>query len=244
MKLVRNKNGQFIVIAVLMISLMIISLSATMFSMGTYYKQEQWDEYLTLVQHVKSNTQKVTDISLAAYSTPVNPSDTSILKANLNSWQSDLRKAYPGYGIMLTHALASGIHDVYGTEINYNQGLAYQWNEASSFSAVNTTIDLDMMSIGLEGYHFVVTSFLNLTILDVDPGSNEINVTVFKGDNMPIGDLEDDSFQVTGLSISSVTSFYHEQHIFVYRIVCENLESTSATVTVTDQRGIKVIAAK
>ena len=94
---------------------MIISLSATMFSMGTYYKQEQWDEYLTIVQHVKSNTQKVMDISTAAYSTSEDQSDVSFLKANLNSWQSDLRKAYPGYGIMLTHDLASGIHDVYGT---------------------------------------------------------------------------------------------------------------------------------
>ena len=214
-----------------------------MFSMGTYYKQEQWDEYLTLVQHVKSNTQKAIDISLAAYSTSVNLSDTSILKANLNSWQSDLRKAYPGYGIILSHDLANGIHDVFGTELNFNQGLAYQWNEVSSFSAVNTTISLDMISVGLEGYHFMATSFLNLTILDVDPVSNEINVTVFKGDEMPIADLEDDSFQVTGLEISNFTSFYDPQHIFVYRLGCENLESTSATVSVTDQRGIKVIAA-
>ena len=227
-----------------MISLMIISLSATMFSMGTYYKQEQWDEYLTIVQHVKSNTQKVMDISTAAYSTSEDQSDVSFLKANLNSWQSDLRKAYPGYGIMLTHDLANGIHDVYGTELNFNQGLAYQWNEVSSFSAANSTIYMDMVSVGLEGYHFMVTSFLNLTILDVNPSPNEINVTVFKGDNMPIGDLEDNSFQVTGLNISSVNSFYDEQHIFVYRLVCENLESTSATVTVIDQRGIKVIATK
>ena len=67
---------------------------------------------------------------------------------------SDLRKAYPGYGIMLTHDLANGIHDVYGTEINYSQGLAYQWNEVSSFSAANSTIYMDMMSVGLEGYSF------------------------------------------------------------------------------------------
>jgi len=240
MKFARNKKGQFIVIAVLMIALMIIALSVTIFSMGTYYKQEQWEEYMTLIEHVKLNTVDVVDISLAAYTEDLN--NTSIMKDNLNRWQNDLGKAHPGHGIILTYELADDIVQAYGTSIDYDQGLARQWNESSSFSAANTTITLNITSIGLEGYRFVITSFLNLTILSVDPSSKVINATVFREDGVPVTELEKENFQVEDVSISNVTSYYDPQHMLVYTIRCDDLELSNATLTVWDQRGIKVIA--
>ena len=238
MKFARNKKGQFIVIAVLMIALMIIALSVTIFGMRTYYKQEQWEEYMTLIEQVKLNTVDVVDISLAAYTEDNN---TIIMTDNLNRWRNDLGKAHPGHGIILTYELADDIVQAYGTSIDYDQGLARQWNESSSFSAANTTITLNITSIGLEGYRFVITSFLNLTILNVDPSSKIINATVFREDRVPVTELEE-NFQVENVSISSVTSFYDPQHILVYTIRCDDLESSNATLTVCDQRGIKVIA--
>jgi len=111
-----------------MIALMIISIGAIMYSAGTYYRYEQWEEYIILVEHVKLSTIRLVQISLANYTAPGN---NSTLKDNLNQWQNDLKKAYPGYGVILTYELADG------TNINYYQGLASHWNETVRRNAHN-----------------------------------------------------------------------------------------------------------
>jgi len=219
----------------MMIALMIVSIGAIMYRAGTYYRYEQWEEYITLTEHVKLNTIRLVEISLANYTAPGNNS-TSILKDNLNQWQNDLRKAYPGYGIILTYNLTDG------TNINYSQGLASHWNENASYSAANANFALNITSVGLEGYRFMATAFLNLTILNVDALSDVITVAVTGEDGMPITDLKKGNFQVDGLDIKNVTSSYHETYILVYTINCDGSIPAPVTVTVWDQRGIIVIA--
>lgn len=226
-----------------MIALMITSLGAIMYSMGTYYKQEQWEEYTTLIEHVRQGTINLMDISLADYTSSNTPSNTGILKKNLDLWQDDLRIAYPGYGIVLNYDLANGGDSAYGTSINYIQGLSYSWNTPSSFSAAKTTMTLNMTSTGLEGYRFVASSFLELKILTIDPSSKLITATVLE-DGRPMTGLKSDNFQVENDTIVRVTSNYDPQYILIYTIQCENLPLTSATLTVRDQRGIRVVAAK
>ena len=241
MRIVKNKKGQFIVIAVMMIALMIVSIGAIMYSAGTYYRQEQWEEYITLVEHVRLGTVRLVEISLANYT--YSPVNNSTLKDNLDQWQNDLRKAYPGYGVALTYDLDSAAHQVYGTTISYSQGLAYHWNETDSYSAANATFAFDITSVGLEGYRFMATAFLRLKILMTT--TNEINVTVTGEDGMPITDLKKENFQVDGgLDVTSVTSTYDPTYILVYIIKCDGNFPAPVTVTVWDQRGIKVIAKK
>ena len=223
----------------MMIALMIVSIGAIMYSAGTYYKAEQWEEYMTLVEHVRLNTIRLVQISLANHTASGN---NSTLGTNLNQWQHDLRKAYPGYGVALTYDLAHSIHQFHGANINYSQGLASHWNEPASYSAANATFALNITSAGLEGYHFVATAFLNLTILNVDSSTGEITVTVSGEDRMPMTELKKDNFQVEGLNVTSVATSYDPNYTLVYTIKCENLQSSSVTVTLWDQRGIKVVA--
>jgi hypothetical protein len=243
MRFDRNTKGQFIIIAVMMIALMIISLGATFYTMGNYYKQEQWEDYTTVIENVKQGTIDIVDISLANYTASDPPLDMSIIEINLDFWQYDLIKAYPGYGIVLTYDLANGNDLAYDTSINYVQGLAHQWNQPSSFSAVKATVTLNMTSIGLEGYRFVATSFLELTILEVDNSSKLLRATVLQ-DGKPVTGLNEDNFEVENFNIIHVASDFVPQYELVYTILCDNLESSSATLTVTDQRGIKVVATK
>ena len=244
MRFIKNEKGQFIVIAVLMIALMIISLGATMFSMGTYYKQEQWEEYLTLIEQIKVNTVDLVDISLSSY-TSSETFDTEILKTNLDLWKIDLRKAYPGHGIILAYDLAKDVEQVYNTSISYNQGLAKNWNEPVSFSAVKTNIALNMTSIGLEGYQFEVSSFLELAIISVDDSDSNstlIIATVFKENGIPVTDLNIENFEIDNQTISGVTSYYDPDYMLVYSIYCDGLQSSNVTITVHDQRFIKVVS--
>jgi hypothetical protein len=217
----------------MMIALMIISIGAIMYSAGTYYRYEQWEEYIILVEHVKLSTIRLVQISLANYTAPGN---NSTLKDNLNQWQNDLKKAYPGYGVILTYELADG------TNINYYQGLASHWNETVSYSAANATFALNITSVGLEGYEFMATAFLRLEILNVTTSTNEITVAVTGEDGMPITDLKKDNFHVDGPIITSVTSSYDQTYILVYTIKCNQTIPAPVTVIVQDQRGIKVIA--
>ena len=225
-KLIKHKKGQFIIIAFLMIAMMIISIGALMHGAVTYYKHEPWQEYLTLIGSIELNSRRLVELSLANYT---HTQDNNTLRANLQKWQNDLTRMYPGCGIALNYILV-------------NRGLACDWNKTASFSAANATFNLNITSIGLTGYKFTAVAFLNLTILDVNTPTNEITVTVKGEDKTPVTNLEKGNFQVKGLSITSVTSRYHQDHILVYIIKCGENIPTTVTVTVWDQRGIQVTA--
>ena len=234
-RLIKQKKGQFIIIAVLIIAIMMVSIGAILYSAVTYYKHEPWEEYLTVIGNVKLSSRSLVELSLSNYTHTLN---TNILKANLEQWQSNMAKIYPGYGIALTYSLASG------TEYSYSLGLTYDWNKTASFSAANVTFNLNIASVGLTGYKFMATAFLKLTILNVNDTNNEIDVTVTGEDGMPIPSLKKDNFQVDGLNITKVTSRYDPNYIVVYTINCETSPPLDATVRVWDHRGIKVIAKK
>ena len=232
-RLIKQKKGQFIIIAVLIIAIMMVSVGAILYSAVTYYRHEPWEEYLTLIGNVEQSSRGLVALSLSNHTHTL---DTNILKANLERWQINLAKIYSGHGIALTYSLASG------TEYSYSLGLTYDWSETSSFSAANVTFNLNITSVGLTGYKFIATAFLNLTILNVDSIANKTDVVVTGEDGMPIAHLKEDNFQVDGLNITDVTSRYDPDYIIVYTIDCETSPPPDATVRVWDQRGIKVVA--
>jgi len=162
-RLVRNKKGQFIIIAALLIAIMIISASAVMFSAVTYFRHERWEEYITVIDGVKAGTASVLQLSLGNYTRTWN---SSVLKMNLDSWREDVKQAYAGFGAIIDYTLASGSYSVYGMSLNYNLGLASQNLSQVSFLAANVTIGLNITSVGLTGYRFTSAVFLKMNITD------------------------------------------------------------------------------
>jgi len=236
-----HKKGQFVIIAVLMIGIMIISIGAVMNRAVTYYKQEPWEEYLTLMGSVELSSRRLVELSLANYTNAINP-DSNILKANLQKWQINLTRIYPGYGIAINYTLANQLYNVYGTSIRYSLGLNYTWQKPSSFSAANATFNLDINSVGLKGYRFVSVAFLNLRILNVTTDTNEIAVAVKREDVVPVTGLGKDNFEVAGLGILKVSSRYDQQYLVVYKIKCAGALTLPVTVRLWDTRGIQVTA--
>ena len=230
-KLIKNKKGQFIIIAFLMIAMMIISIGAVMHRAVTYYKHEPWQEYSTLIGSIELNSRRLVELSLANYT---HTQDNNTLRANLQKWQNNLTRIYPGYGVSLNYELASG------TNYNYYLGLIRHWNNTSSFSAANASFTLDITSIGLTGYKFMATAFLNLTTLNTT--GNEINLTVKGEDKTPITNLKKENFQVSNLTITGVTPHYDQKEVLVYTIKCNETIPESVTVKVWDSRGIQVTA--
>jgi len=137
MKASKTNRGQFIIIAVLMIAIMVVSIGAIMHNAVTYYRSEPWEEYTTLIGNIELNSQRLLELSLDKY---VQTSDINIFQSNFDKWQSDLLSLYPGAGINLHCTL----------------------QDASIFSGsahAKATFTLNITSIGLAGYKFTAEAF-------------------------------------------------------------------------------------
>jgi hypothetical protein len=223
-KFAGNKKGQFVIIAVLLVAIMLISVGSLMHGAVTYYKHEPWEEYLTLMANIELNSRRLVELSLANYTQTLNQ---DILQINVANWQAYLTTLYPSSGIALTAT---------------SMELTRDWNQTKSISSGTSDFTLDIKSIGLTGYRFTATAFLSLKIIEVD--SNNITVAVKGEDNIPVTDLTKNNFQVMDAetTINKVTPVYNSAEILVYVINCDVPITEPFTVTVVDQRGIKVVA--
>ena len=66
-RLIVQKRGQFVIIAVLMIALMIISIAPLLHRTVTYYKHEPWEEYLALIGSIELNSERLVTLSPVSY---------------------------------------------------------------------------------------------------------------------------------------------------------------------------------
>ncbi len=241
--IVRNQRGQFVIIAALLVALMMLSLGPLLHEAATYYTREPWEEYLSLLGGLELNSQRLMEVSLINYTQTANP---NILTDNLNHWQSDLALLYPGKGILLGYTLANGLVKVCGTNIQYNSGLNYSWYHKSSYSSAKAGFTLNMSSVGLQGYTFDSTVLLNQTIIEVKNQDKTIVVTVGMQDDMIVDGLGVANFKVTNstatIPITAVRPSYNSTYTFVYTIFVGQTPNLPVNVTVTDQRGIKVIS--
>ncbi len=252
MRIVRHKKGQFIIIAAMLLSIMIISISTVIYGTVTYYRQERWEEYVTVLDSVRTSSQNVLQIALANYSQTLNP---NVLRDYFNQWVRDVRKAYPAFGVDLSFSLAQGVRSAYGVSLNYSLGLARTWNQPLSFSASNATLGLDLASVGLTGYNFSSDVFLKMRIRDAVWYSKSskryvsIYVYVEKEGSEPVISLQQSNFpdvKLGGVSQTySVKRYYSSTYnCFIYEIRVNSIAALplSAEVTLVDTRGIKTVS--
>ena len=240
MKAVRCKKGQFIVLAALIVAIMIISIGTIMYGTVTYFKHERWQEYLMIIDNVELGSQRVVEASLANYTSTFN--DTQILTENLDRWQTNLTKAYLGFGVALTYSDA--------TIGNGTKNVTSQIDNTMYFSSANATFGTDITSVGLTGYKFAASAFLGV-IVNATYDSNDlvIFVAVEKENSIPVANLNKNSFFINNESLASLNStlthFYQVDNDvlrIIYRIVTPKDPGLSnVLVAIVDDRGIKVI---
>jgi len=259
-RLGREKKGQFIIIAALMMAIMIISISSIIYSSVTYFKTERWEEYVVLIDSVKTGTARVLEISLANYTQTLN---NLILNNNLNKWSNEsLKRAYPGFGVILTYTFPSSsrVYQAYGVSIRYSNGLNYTRYQPTSFSAANTSASLSLTTAGLTGYSFVTSAFLKERILDAkyytsaNPKYLSVYLSVEREDSIPITNLKKDGFSlkvyvnsrwtdVPANDLSFSRYYSSTYNMFIYELRYSTTSQPSrASVAVTDTRGIRVVA--
>ncbi len=253
MRLAREKKGQFIIIAAMLLSIMIVSVSTVIYGTVTYYRQERWEEYVTIVDSVKTASSNLLQIGLANYATTQN---STILQDYFNQWIRDVRNAYPGFGVDVGYALANGVRSAYGVSLNYSLGMALQWNQATSYAASNATVSIDVASVGLTGYNFSSHVLLKMSIRDAVWYSKAskryviIYLSVDKDGPEPVVNLLASNFPNVKLGGVSRPSFNVKRYYssvyncFIYEIKVSSIDSNplTAEVTLVDNRGIKTVS--
>ncbi len=252
MRMVREKKGQFIIIAALLISIMIVSISTIIYSTVTYFRNERWEEYLTIVDSVKTGSTTLLEVSLANYSQTDNP---MVLRDNLNQWIRDVRKAYPAFGVDLNYTLASGVRSAYGVSLNYSLGLARTWDEQVSFSAANVTFTINIASVGLTGYSFSTHAFLKMKIHEAvwySRGSKQyvsIYLSVERESLDPVISLKNTNFPEVKLNgvpqsfgFNRYYSATYSSYVYELRVNSVTTMPSSVEVTLVDTRGIKIVS--
>ena len=232
-----NKKGQFIIIGMLIIAIMIISTGAIMHRAATYYRHERWAEYLSLMGDIELSANKLVELSLCNYT---HSNDAGVLAFNIKAWQNDLATMYPGYGIGLSCDPSNGPVNLGGVTVDYSSGLGRVWDKNSSISVANASFTVNVASMGLTGYKFSTPVMLNLTVLNAT--GTQIYVSVRRENNQVFTDLEKENFLVTSYNIKSVVSLHDQKNIHVYLIELFTTVSTPFTVSAWDHRGIKVAA--
>ena len=252
MRLARERKGQFIIIAAMLLSIMIVSVSTVIYGTVTYYRQERWEEYVTIVDGVKTASSNLLQVGLANYTQTLNP---NVSREYFNLWIRDVRNAYPGFGVDVGYALANSVRSAYGLSLNYSLGLARRWNQATSYVASNATVSIDVASVGLTGYNFSSHVFLKMSIRDAiwyTKSSKRyvlIYVSVDKEGPEPVVNLQAGNFpdvKLGGVSqFFSVKRYYSSTYsYFIYEIKVSSIDSlpSSAEVTLLDNRGIKTVS--
>jgi len=252
MKLARERKGQFIIIAAMLLSIMIVSVSTVIYGTVTYYRQERWEEYVTIVDSIKTASSNLLQIGLANYATTQN---ATILRDYFNQWIRDVRNAYPGFGVDVGYALANGVRSAYGVSLNYSQGLALRWNQATSYVASNATVSIDVASVGLTGYNFSSHVLLKMSIRDAVWYSKAskryviVYLSVDKDGPEPVVNLLASNFpsvRLGGVSRNFTVKRYYSSvySCFIYEVKVSSIDSNplTAEVTLVDNRGIKTVS--
>ncbi len=229
----RNKKGQFVIIAVLLVAIMIVSVGALLHSAVTYYKHEPWEEYSTLIGDIELNSRRLLELSLVNYTQTEN---LNVLNASLSQWRLDLKRMYPGSDIDLDFTLQTGSLSLYGESLTFTQGLAKSWNHTVSASSARADFTLNVGYIGLEGYKFTAEAFVKLKILSST--ASVVEVVVSSENNLPVTDLKADNFKVNGLPAANVTSSYIATYSLKYTIPYTG--PSPPYVEAWDLRGIRV----
>ena len=216
----KERRGQFVIIAVMLTAIMLVSIGAIMHNAVTYYKHEPWEEYSTLVGDVEVNSKRIVELSLASY-TQNSGAGASILSDNLARWQNDLAKIYPNDGISLT---SSG----------------YELSRGSNPTAKVSLFTLKIGSIGLKGYTFSALVSLSLDARqDSSKPPYNIAAIVKTESGQPALNLGLDNFLINGTKPKAVAPFYDQFNTIIYRIEFQG--TFPAEVQVTDHRGICAI---
>lgn len=247
----RGRSGQFIIIAILMIAIMIVSIGAVMYSTVTYYRYEQWEEYLSIIDNIKIGSLHLVEGGLANLTKTYSETrimDRSILIDILDRWKAYLTKAMAEHGLAVDFLNNSRVENL----------VECYWYFPTSISAFSADLSITLSKFGLYGYKTPIFISVGMAVDTnyIGQGLDEIynlNVTVYREDQTPIMGLKAGNFVVQrfdplindsrSVEILKATPQYGGKYMLTFTESIEEPYHKWLDVTVEDKRGITVVSA-
>ena len=209
-KLLFNKRGQFIIIAIMFISIMIISVTIFVYSTITQYRYQRWEEYLSVVDNIRINSGEVLNIALANFTNQFLSGhvksktewETYVLGDLLSSWERYLQKIYAGMGVDLDFKAVKNRLIASKWRIGDDEHIIKCfWYGSDSVSSICANLSITLSSYGFYGYHTILEKYLRLQVDTsyIDMNQSEIqslNVIVTKENENPCFGLTNSNFEV------------------------------------------------
>jgi hypothetical protein len=268
MNIIKQKRGQFIIIAVLMVAIMIVTIGAIMYSAVTYFRYERWEEYLMIIDNVKMGSHQLMEIGLANFTKTCfekHADDRSVFNKILDQWKNDLRESLPGTGLAVDFLnrsqLLSSPKLVGGTYIPERQVYDFvkcYWYYPASVSSAYAELSINLSKSGLYGYRVPILIYLavelDLEYLDQNPTQiDNINMIVTREYQRPVVGLTPNNFLVYRfdpsvddwvlVGISKVTQSLGGKYKLTFEEGIEKPYYEWLIVAVKDDRNITVVSA-
>jgi hypothetical protein len=210
MKNARQRRGQFIIISALLVAILIVSVGAIMYGAITCFKNEQWAEYLSIINQIRTGSQRLMEITLANFTRNGFENgmvNRSLINDVLNEWRTSLRKSFPGYGISIdfinSSMLLSPAMFIDGIYIPERQVyfIKCYWYYPSSVSGFYLDFAVNLSHFGFYGYRTDLLIYLNaeidLSYLSQSPSQiDSLEITVTREHQTPVSGLNSDNFIV------------------------------------------------
>jgi hypothetical protein len=201
----KGKRGQFILIAILLVAVMMISIMVGMYGTVTYYRYESWEEYIGMVENVKTCSQQILRKGLADFTKNFYERgivDKNSTSAILDQWTTDLREALPGYGLDLNFDKGSRLLTIGSYSRSVDDIIKCYWNYPEGLSSIYAEIRLNISEQGLYGYETEDLLYLHakadISYKDLSlPQITNLNVTVDREgaeNGLPVVDLTKANF--------------------------------------------------
>jgi len=268
MKNAQTKKGQFIIISALLIAILIISVSAIMYGALTYFRREQWEDYLTVIEQIRTSSQRLMEISLANFtknSFENGVVNRSIIDGFLNGWRNAIRKGFPGHGVSIDFVNSSQllspsmvVGGIYIPERRVYNFMKCYWYYPNSISSFYMSIAVNLTSLGLYGYQTNILVYLNtevnMTFLDeATEQIDNLEVTVTQEYQTPVSRLKPNNFAVyrynptlndwTTVAISKVDYQLNGAYTLTFAESIPKPYYKWLLVAVKDRRGVTTVSA-
>lgn len=265
-RLWKDRQGQFVIIAVLMIAIMVISVVSFIYATATYYRQESWEDYLNVVNHIELGSRRILEMGLGNFTQrflegTIRDKETwenLIFKRILSSWRGDLRAAYATTGLELSLDGEGG--RLLASRWYIPEGDTYlikcYWYSQEVISSIYLNLKLNLSTQGLHGYQTSMLLYLhvllNTSYIDASPDYiTNLNLTVTKEEEEPIYGLKPESFLVkkfdhalndwVQVTISNVTYQGDGNYRLNFEAPITKPYYKWLFITVEDQRGFVVV---
>ena len=244
---------------------MIISVAVFVYSTVTYYRYQRWEEYLTIVDYIRRNSQKVLRIGLANFTqnflegTVRNKEEYEAytLRGLFSSWERDLQKIYAGIGVDLEfNAVGNRLIASKWTVNDNSHIIKCFWYNPDSISSACANLSIALFSYGFYGYHTILEEYLRLQVdtsyIDMNKSKiQSLNVIVTKENENPCFGLTDSNFEVIWFnnetnswdeaSIANVTYKESGRYTLNFTNPIPKPYYKWLFISVTDQRGIVTV---